>query len=142
MKPKRALPVSTDPGPRRFRRVINTVQEIVAGGVIRAHKTGPADPAFGFWLGIDPADGQPKFTLGGATAFIAWDGAQLLIRGRLIGAASRLTEIADATADTDALNRRTADGRYLPQSAGWTGSFPTPDGRTVTVTNGQITHVT
>ncbi len=54
---------------------------------------------------------------------------------------NRVVNVADATADEDALNRRTGDGRYLRKTAGWSGSFATGDGRTVTVADGQITAV-
>ncbi len=53
----------------------------------------------------------------------------------------RLREVGDATAATDALNRQTGDGRYLQQSAGASGTFTTADGKTVTVTDGQITAI-
>ena len=34
-----------------------------------------------------------------------------------------LSSLGDAVAATDALNRQTADGRYLAKSTGWTGTF-------------------
>lgn len=71
---------------------------------------------------------------GGATA--------LVIGGGLVdGGSQRYTNLADATAGTDGLNRQTGDGRYVQKSAGASGSFKTADGRTVTVTNGQITSI-
>lgn len=57
------------------------------------------------------------------------------------GSESRLRFVADAVDETDGLNRRTGDGRYLMQAAGWSGTFATGDGRTVTVANGQVVGV-
>ncbi len=54
----------------------------------------------------------------------------------------RITNLGDATADTDALNRQTADARYPLKSAGWSGTFRTDEISTITVTDGQITGVT
>jgi hypothetical protein len=54
---------------------------------------------------------------------------------------NRVINVADATANEDALNRRTGDGRYLRKTAGWSGSFATGDGLTVTVADGQVTNV-
>ena len=53
----------------------------------------------------------------------------------------RITGVADAMVADDALNRQSGDGRYLQQSAGWSGSFTNGDGDTVTVVDGQITGV-
>ena len=50
----------------------------------------------------------------------------------------RITGVGDATADTDALNRQSGDGRYVKQADGWSGSFTNGDGDTVTVVDGQI----
>ncbi len=47
----------------------------------------------------------------------------------------------DAAGAADAVNRRTGDARYLVKSAGWSGTFGTGDGRTVTVANGQVVGV-
>lgn len=53
----------------------------------------------------------------------------------------RMTNLADATADTDALNRQSADARYPLRTAGWSGTFRTDEICTVTVTDGQITGI-
>ena len=53
---------------------------------------------------------------------------------------NRVADVADATADGDAVSRSFGDGRYLARSAGWTGSL-TIGAQTVTVLNGQITGV-
>jgi hypothetical protein len=76
---------------------------------------------------------QLKFEIGSTGLLVA--------KGGVDANSKKLVNVADAAADTDALNRRTADGRYLAKSAGWTGTFATGDGRTVTVTNGQIVAV-
>lgn len=52
----------------------------------------------------------------------------------------RVTNVANATADDDAVSRSFGDGRYLAKSAGWSGSFVV-GAVTVTVVNGQITGV-
>lgn len=54
----------------------------------------------------------------------------------------RLTNLGDATAATDALNRQTADARYPLRSAGWSGTFRTDEISTITVADGQITGIT
>ena len=54
---------------------------------------------------------------------------------------NRVTNVADATAAGDAVSRSFGDGRYLRKTVGWSGSFATGDGRTVTVVAGQITAV-
>jgi hypothetical protein len=53
----------------------------------------------------------------------------------------KITNLGDATADTDALNRQTADARYPLKSAGYTGTFRTDEINTVTVADGIITNV-
>lgn len=50
-------------------------------------------------------------------------------------------DCADAQDDTDAVNRRTGDGRYVAKASGWSGSFRTDEIATVTVADGQITGV-
>ena len=82
------------------------------------------------------------FETGTAIRARALNGATALaiVGGVVDGGLQRYTQLADATDDVDALNRRTADGRFLRKSAGWTGSF-TADGQTVTVVDGQITGV-
>ena len=53
---------------------------------------------------------------------------------------NRVQNVADATADGDAVSRSFGDGRYLAKSAGWTGSLVI-GAQTVTVVNGQIAGV-
>jgi hypothetical protein len=49
--------------------------------------------------------------------------------------------VAAATTGGDALNRDTADGRYVQARMGWSGTLASGDGRTLTVVHGQITGV-
>ena len=68
-------------------------------------------------------------------------GTSLKVEGAKVdGGSQRYTNLADATAATDAVNRQTGDGRYLVQLGGYTGSFVV-GAQTVTVVNGQITSV-
>jgi hypothetical protein len=53
----------------------------------------------------------------------------------------RVVNVADATADPDALNRQSGDARYLRAANGWTGTFATGDGRVATVVSGQVVSV-
>lgn len=69
-------------------------------------------------------------------------GTSLLLAGGDADAGNqKITNLADATANQDALNRQTGDARYLQQSSGWSGTFTNGDGDIVTVVNGQITDV-
>ncbi len=69
------------------------------------------------------------------------DGAgRLSAAGGLAAGGQRISAVADAAADDDALNRRTGDDRYLAQAAGWTGSLAVGS-QTVSVVDGQITSV-
>ena len=78
----------------------------------------------------------------GMSGFVYITAANIQITGTVsLGGTYRITQIADATDATDALNRQTGDGRYLQQSAGASGSFTTVDGKTVTVVDGQITAI-
>lgn len=70
-------------GANRFTQIIRTIQEVVAGGVIRHGKSGPDDDAHaGFWLGVTN-QGVARFSVGGPAFWVKWTGAELLIRGRL-----------------------------------------------------------
>mgnify|MGYP000868951442 CR=1 FL=1 len=53
---------------------------------------------------------------------------------------NRIGNVADATADNDAVSRSFGDGRYLRKTGGWSGTFAV-GAQTVTVVNGQITGV-
>ncbi len=96
-----------------------------------------ADVDLGFLTGLSIAALHPaglRITSEGSLTLSSVTGAVDVLFNRVIN-------VADATADEDALNRRTGDGRYLRKTAGWSGSFATGDGRTVTVADGQITAV-
>jgi hypothetical protein len=49
--------------------------------------------------------------------------------------------VADAAGETDAVNRRTGDIRYVLKEGGWSGTVRTNELRTITVVNGQVTGV-
>lgn len=78
-------PTSTDPEPRdsRFSQIIRSIIEVVPGGVIRAGKSTYASSSTGWWLGVDPADGVPKFHIGSSTYYLRWTGTRLEIAGSL-----------------------------------------------------------
>ncbi len=96
-----------------------------------------ADADLGFLTGLSIAALHP------AGLSISSEGPLTLtsVTGAVDVLFNRVINVADATANEDALNRRTGDGRYLRKTAGWSGSFATGDGRTVTVADGQITGV-
>jgi len=58
------------------------VEITLAGGGIRAGKTGYSDTTAGWFLGRD-TDGVPKLRVGGTTYELAWDGTELVIKGKL-----------------------------------------------------------
>ena len=113
------------------------------GGVVWEDAAG--DPVFSIGADVDLGflTGLSIAALHPAGLSISSEGPLTIYsRGGMVNVLfNRVVNVADATADEDALNRRTGDGRYLLQSAGWSGSFATGDGRTVTVADGQITAV-
>ena len=67
----------------RFSQIIRTVISVMPGGVIRYGKDGPEDDGHvGFWLGVT-VDGVARFSVGGPAFWLKWDGAQLLVRGKI-----------------------------------------------------------
>ena len=136
----------------------------VASYGIGAETSGRGAAIYGLLTGIPPIDGQAAIkgqTSNNTTGYTSYavhgrgrghnigvvaeadaSGYALQIVGANVdGGSKRYTSLADAVLATDALNRQTGDARYLQQSAGWTGTFATGDGRTATVVNGQITAV-
>src|SRR5512136_1928881 len=74
-----------DEGPTHWglTTVIQTVMEVVPGGVIRGGKTAYTDDTnTGFWIGVD-SDGLGKLNLGGANFYLKWTGTKLEIAGSL-----------------------------------------------------------
>lgn len=94
-------------------------------------------------LKMDSTPGaSPSMLIAGSIGFmVSVSGSLQLAGGLSFVTAQRILNLADATADTDALNRRSGDGRYVQRSAGWSGTFTTGDAKTVTVVDGQITGV-
>lgn len=63
--------------------VIQTIWDVVPGGVIKASKTSYSDTTnTGFWLGVD-SDGLAKFHLGSTNFYLRWTGSKLEISGSL-----------------------------------------------------------
>ncbi len=87
----------------------------------------------GFELAALVADVGLRVSSQGALTLDAGSGAVDVLFNRVIN-------VADATANRDAVSRSFGDGRYLAKSAGWSGSL-TVGTQTVTVVNGQITAV-
>ncbi|WP_025324511.1 hypothetical protein [Deferrisoma camini] len=58
------------------------VEITLAGGGIRAGKSGYSDTAAGWFIGRD-TDGVPKLRIGGTTYELAWDGTELVVKGKL-----------------------------------------------------------
>lgn len=63
------------------RFILGGIQEFVRGGVLRYGKTTPGSTSRGFWLGVDEADGLPKFHFGKSDSGVFFDGEDTTFTG-------------------------------------------------------------
>lgn len=90
--------------------------------------------------GGGPASSRAQVQMGNLTCVEVDAAGHLWMAGGADAGGCRVSGVADATGEDDALNRRTGDSRYLAQTAGWSGQL-TVGALTVSVVNGQISEV-
>jgi hypothetical protein len=88
---------------------------------------------------LTPNPARVSVTAGDAGAWVELEGDGVALYAPLVLNDWRIMHVGDAAADTDALNRRSGDARYVGKAAGWSGEFRTDEIATVTVVDGQIT---
>lgn len=88
------------------------------------------------------ASGQFVIQIGNVDVFRVANGRACWAGGGFDANGVRVSRVGDAEADTDALNRRSGDARYVQAASGWSGSFGTGAGPTIAVVNGQIVGLT
>ena len=110
-KPKKNKWQSRESNPfSSIRAVINTILDVVPGGVIRAGKTSYTDTSTGFWLGIDTNDGLAKFHVGNESWYMRWTGTNLEIQGTISGLIYGTVETGGTNANTWTVNQNYAAG--------------------------------